>query len=72
MNKTITLPQGTVTDNIPDGCVLYVCCITPDGVYQKITDYTLRFSQKGVYTVKYMAMDRYRNMTVRSFEIQVN
>ena len=71
LNQTVTLPSAAVTDNIPSGCVLYVCYVTPDGIYQNAVDYQMQCTQKGIYKVKYMAMDDYGNTTVLVFDIEV-
>lgn len=68
---TVTLPEATVTDNFSETCSLYVCCKSPDGVYAKVEDRQLSCTQKGVYTVLYVATDLYGNKTVVDFAITV-
>ena len=70
--REITLPSATVTDNMPAGCVLYVCYVAPDGTYSEAVDFQMRCTQEGVYRVKYMAMDDYGNTTVLVYDIEVN
>ena len=72
LDQTVTLPSATVTDNMPAGCVLYVCYVAPDGTYSEAVDFQMRCTQEGVYRVKYMAMDDYGNTTVLVYDIEVN
>lgn len=71
LGQTITLPSATATDNMPAGCVLYVCYVTPGGAYFEAADYRMQCTQAGIYKVKYMAMDDYGNTTVLIYEIEV-
>lgn len=61
--KTITLPSATATDNIDEKVDIMVAVYLPDGLrgYYKPGD-KVTFTQKGAYTIKYIAVDTAGNM----------
>ncbi len=72
VGKTITLPQWTITDNCDNKVKVYVYVTDKNSKTLKVENGTITLSEKGKYTVVYVAYDSYGNCTIKKIPLTVN
>lgn len=72
IGATVTLPKANVLDNITENIDYYVYVFCPNGTSMSCKE-KMQFSatDKGVYTVVYLAVDAEGNLTTKRFDINV-
>ena len=70
--KQITVAKATATDNVDGEVDVYVYLVNPSGVISKATlGKKVKLTEKGVYQLRYLAVDKFGNLNILYYDITV-
>jgi hypothetical protein len=70
--KQITVAKATATDNVDGEVDVYVYLVNPSGVITKVTlGQKVKLTEKGVYQLRYLAVDKFGNLSILYYDITV-
>ena len=70
--KKLKINKATAKDNVDEKVTTYVYLVDPNGIISKVTQgEKVKLTQKGVYELRYMAIDESGNLNIVSYEITV-
>ena len=70
----VYVPEGKGTDNVDGEVTVYYCVITPDGVVHKFNRKLydgFKVTTTGTYSIRYSLYDKYGNLAVYNYTIEV-
>lgn len=69
INTSYKLPSVKFNDNYSEKVYSSITIYAPDGSSKKVTNNTIKLTEKGIYKLVYFACDDAGNMTIKTFEI---
>ena len=68
----VTIPKASAKDNVDGTVDVFVYLVTPGGIINNVNlGQKVTLNEKGVYELRYLAIDAFGNLNIRSYEITV-
>lgn len=70
--KKVAISKATATDNVDGEVSVYAYLVSPSGVISRVTmGEKIQLTEKGVYQVRYLAVDAFGNLNIQTYYITV-
>ena len=70
--KKVKIANPTATDNVDGEVQVYVYLVDPNGIISKVTPgEKMKFTEKGIYEFRYLAIDKFGNLNIQYYYITV-